>query len=93
MYRSNLGAPSSPPKRGEPAVEIGLGKDDRNGGGDGGKRSGGLGTSLDDTVREAEDLEALLEGGYLDSSAGAAGGDGGVGRSNSGSAGGSSGAA
>ena len=61
-------------------VEIGLGKDENGGGmGTSGSRSGGDGGSsdrvtFDDTVQEAEDLEALLEGGYRESSAGPGGG-------------------
>lgn len=70
MYRSSLGLSST-----AGAVEVGLGKEDRNGGSRTSGRSGGTGAggavagaraTLDDTVREAEDLEALLDGGYLE---------------------------
>lgn len=65
-YRTNLGAPPSPPE-----IETGLRKEDgaptNGGGGSGGRSSDGGGGggkgALADTVQEAEDLEALLMGG------------------------------
>lgn len=74
MYRSHLGVPST-----TGSIETGLGKEDRNGGGrnndgrggDTERSGGGTGAYLGDAVREAEDLEALLDGGgYCDNGGG-----------------------
>lgn len=88
MYRSNLGLPSSPAGG---KAETGLSKDDVRNGGSGTRNGGGEGTgagtgaaggaALRDTVREAEDLEALLVGGYLGKGSMENGGGGGGGGS------------